>query len=130
MALVSHSAIGGPQIFAQQTQQSQQDAGLVVVGGADHIGHQQQQQLMNGAKPGSSSGSSMSGSDSLSGSSSSTTVPSHLNNVRHPYAQQHPQPTHYVHHAQQPIPQQQMIPNGSVSSFKHTVFVFISNISY
>lgn len=72
------------------------------------------QQIMNGTgKPGSSSGSSISGSDSLSGSSSSTTVPSHLNNVRHPYAHQHAQPAHHYPQTVQP-----MIPNGSVSPFK------------
>jgi hypothetical protein len=110
MALVSHSTIGGPQFLTQQTQAqtAKQDAGIVVVG-ADHIAHQQQ--LMNGAKPGSSSGSSMSGSDSLSGSSSSTTVPSHLNNARHPYAQA----VHYGHHPQATGIVSQMMPNGDVS---------------
>lgn len=80
---------------------------------------------MNGGKPGSSSGSSMSGSDSLSGSSSSTTVPSHLSNVRHPYAQQQ---AHYVHHAQQnAITQQQMMQNGSPTDANHLVKALFSN---
>ncbi|KAI6177534.1 Mitogen-activated protein kinase [Aphelenchoides bicaudatus] len=115
MALVSHSTIGGPSQFLAQSNQPAAEAGIVVVGG------QQQQQIMNAGKPGSSSGSSISGSDSLSGSSSSTTVPSHLNNVR--YGHQHAQPAHYGHHQQA---QAAMIPNGSPSDANHLVKALFS----